>query len=409
MKKLHYNERYRFDYHGNFKTVDHPTVLNKDTRELIIDIGFGEKLYRTEWLGLLAHYEVNVPKEYLKEIDFVEVDSKLLRLKCRRLMVFSKPIPSWWSGFFVVPGFPHYSINLDGDVLSNKTGKILTSALNPYGYPSVNLYDPDKGLYRMVVIHLLYARVFVHNPEPAVKLFVNHENGIKTDLSVKNLTWVTSQENNDHAAMEGLSSKQNPFMIMDHQSGEVTIVHSLSEAFRWMGFTRNRRWSTWDGEKDVPVLFSGRYELQPLNDNPKPWYHGDMKVQKVSKGPYQAKRLSDEVVLEADTVDELSKLVNIPRDTLFYYLNGRSDLNRRGFLFREKTDKPWPVKIRSAYSAERKSLEVEDIDGVKRKFSSVSEASKMLNIDRGTIRKYIDSDHRINGWLIKRYVSPLHS
>lgn len=406
MKRLHYNERYWFEHNGTYCTVGRPKEIISDQKQITIDIGFGEKEYPAEWLGLLAHYEVNVPKEYLERIDFVPMESKSRRVRCRKQMVFSKNIPAWWAGFWIIPGLTFYCINDAGVIVSTKTGKVLETRLNAYEYPVFGAYDPDKNAQRNVACHVAYARVFVHNPNPSVNVVINHKNGIKTDMSKKNLEWVTSEQNNDHASMEGLNTQQRSMLMIDHFTGVVTAVSSVSEAFRLMGYGSTRRWSKTVNGKEVPVLFSHRWELQTLTATPKPWHHGKGATSKANKGPYQAKRLCDGTVIEAETAKEMSNLLGIPRDTLFYYFNGREDLDRQGYLFRLKSEKPWPKAVKASYSAKRKNIVAENEEGVTWSYSSLSEASRELKIDRNTLRRHINTNSRTRGYLVKHYVSP---
>lgn len=76
----------------------------------------------------------------------------------------------------------------------------LTLSNHAKGYTMVTL-----GQYEKKTVHRLVAEAFIPNPEN--KSQVNHINGNKADNRVKNLEWVTNQENRDHAVEHGLHLK----------------------------------------------------------------------------------------------------------------------------------------------------------------------------------------------------------
>jgi predicted XRE-type DNA-binding protein len=69
---------------------------------------------------------------------------------------------------------------------------------------NVELWNGGKG--KRITVHRLVAQHFIPNPEN--KPEVNHLNGVKTDNSVDNLEWVTSQENIIHSWENGHSKKR---------------------------------------------------------------------------------------------------------------------------------------------------------------------------------------------------------
>lgn len=82
------------------------------------------------------------------------------------------------------------------------TGKerLLKNYLGCVGYYKICL--SKDGKVTTVNIHRLISQTFIPNPEN--KPQVNHINGIKTDNNIKNLEWVTSKENMQHAHDTGL-------------------------------------------------------------------------------------------------------------------------------------------------------------------------------------------------------------
>ena len=80
--------------------------------------------------------------------------------------------------------------------------KILDTRINNSGYLEVRL--SKNGETKTKFLHILLAQVFIPNPEN--KPFVNHKNGIKTDIRLENLEWSTHSENILHAYRTGLCS-----------------------------------------------------------------------------------------------------------------------------------------------------------------------------------------------------------
>ena len=108
-----------------------------------------------------------------------------------------------------------YLINILGQVKS-PNGKILKPALSNSGYYCLNI--KNKGYF----IHRAIAFAFI--PLVEGKNFVNHKNGIKTDLTISNMEWNTKSENNQHAYDTGLK-KYKPL----HYKGKFGSEHNRSK------------------------------------------------------------------------------------------------------------------------------------------------------------------------------------
>jgi hypothetical protein len=87
-----------------------------------------------------------------------------------------------------------------GNVMNNKTGRILTPNLISRGYIGYKLYT--DGIAVPVKSHRLVAEAFLDNPFGYPQ--VNHLNGIKSDNRASNLEWCTNFQNAIHAKSSGL-------------------------------------------------------------------------------------------------------------------------------------------------------------------------------------------------------------
>lgn len=93
--------------------------------------------------------------------------------------------------------------------LKNKEKYIIEGRKNKKGYLRVVLKDKN-GVEKEFLKHRLIAQTFI--PNPYNKPQVNHENGIKDDNHIYNLSWVTDLENKLHAWRNGI---MKPHKIID--------------------------------------------------------------------------------------------------------------------------------------------------------------------------------------------------
>ena len=94
----------------------------------------------------------------------------------------------------------YYSIDINGNIFSHRTDKILKHTIGTIGYPTVNL--SVKGKRKQLYVHRLLAIHFIPNPNNYSH--VNHINGNRNDYSISNLEWCTHAYNKFHAYETGL-------------------------------------------------------------------------------------------------------------------------------------------------------------------------------------------------------------
>ena len=101
-------------------------------------------------------------------------------------------VSSTWEHVAVIKEFaPDYSITDAGLVISNKSGVVLKTRLDRYGYEIVTLWRNGKAFTRKV--HRLVAITFVENP--LCLETVNHKDKIKTNNKAENLEWLSRPDN----------------------------------------------------------------------------------------------------------------------------------------------------------------------------------------------------------------------
>jgi hypothetical protein len=92
-----------------------------------------------------------------------------------------------------------YSVSTTGLVMSDRTGKLIKSRKDRYGYSIITLHSTLLG--NTYKVHRLVAEVFIDNTYN--KPTVNHKNSVRHDNNVSNLEWATMKENIAHAIEEG--------------------------------------------------------------------------------------------------------------------------------------------------------------------------------------------------------------
>ncbi len=100
-----------------------------------------------------------------------------------------------------IPGYSLYTATPDGRVFTNKLRKgELSPSVDKNGYVRFYLHG-DNGKRKGVYAHQIVALTYIPNPNN--KPEVNHIDHDKSNNSVKNLAWVTHQENIQHDWAKG--------------------------------------------------------------------------------------------------------------------------------------------------------------------------------------------------------------
>lgn len=127
-----------------------------------------------------------------------------------------------------------YKVSDTGKVMTAKTGRILTPAIDERGYERVCLFKVDRN--RRFKVHRLVASAFIPNPDG--KKQVNHKDGDKRNNCVSNLEWATNEENMSHSRANGLHDGHKRFcesrkksVVATHlASGERIVFDSILAA-----------------------------------------------------------------------------------------------------------------------------------------------------------------------------------
>ena len=101
---------------------------------------------------------------------------------------------SYYKGYYYIPGFTSYVMNVDGDIISTVTGRRMSIHVANTGYPSVRL-NRDDGASIVCLLHRLKAFTFLDWDVDVLDLEVDHDDGNRLNHDVSNLIWVTRSTN----------------------------------------------------------------------------------------------------------------------------------------------------------------------------------------------------------------------
>lgn len=403
-KTLSLNKNYRFDFNGNFILNNDTNIIQDSSDKVEICVDEKPTLFLRTWLGLLAHYEVPNEELILKNIWFARCESKVIGLKCQNLMMFSKPVEVR-PGFFLIPGFLRFAVSEQGKVLSLKSDRILSSSIGPYGYPYVNILDPDKQKWRSVSIHILLARALVKNDSPETKWFVNHKDGNKLNLNKSNLEWVTSRENINHAFRNNLRKDNLPCRVLDTKTGEIFHFPSVGTAKSNFGLGTSK--ITFNVNPNIghyvkQRLVGKRYEFK-LNSDLSDWHFANGKnTVRVLKGAVHARNITSGEVTEAKTVSELAQKLKINVQQLYSAIEFGGAKAYGSFVARAKCNDAWPNSPFITKFSRPRVFKLTNIDSFEETIiPSLRKTIALLDIDERTFKSRLKMKRSIGKYLIE--------
>ncbi len=100
-----------------------------------------------------------------------------------------------------IEGYPTYEVSNQGRVKNATTNYLLRASLNSGGYEKVNLNKNIGAQFENHIVHILVAKAFIPNPNERPE--VDHIDRNKTNNTVKNLRWLTIQQNGFNTNAKG--------------------------------------------------------------------------------------------------------------------------------------------------------------------------------------------------------------
>lgn len=383
------NTDYGFKLNGQwyYKHIEQP-----EQEFICLDLGDGVlRNYERKWLALVAHYELDYPAVDLLKVRFVYTDSKILKVKCDyRIYFIDKIISRCPEGYFRIPGYTNYAINEMGVVINVNIGAPLKDKIDPNGYITNSIYDPDKKAFISARKHICLARTFI--PNPKFKEMVNHIDGIKSNNALTNLEWVTPKENSEHAAKLNLAAMSIPCKLRDIYTNEVFDFYNISQAAAFLKYGSSLPYTVkYINGKKVPLLLRKRYELKIEPEFNEPWYYTEATGVKLdSKGPFEIRNTKSGEIKVFDSLEAISGFLNVKVGRVYTanLTNGKRELN--GWQIRPQPLKPtkWPDDYRVTKNCENILFTIFNVKTkIVEECSSRVSLAKRFRVDKSTITK----------------------
>lgn len=194
------------------------------------------------------------------------------------------------SDYKIVPWAKDYCVSKHGIVLNTVNRYILPQTCIR-GYYYVELIVPGetqeryfrkningemittnvrKGKVR-ISTHRLVAMLWVDNPDPENKTYVNHIDGDPANNQWNNLEWVTAAENNIHAHENETYMRHMHVRVRDYYTKEEYYFDNIAKAKEFMGVPSNTLTSNLCPIK-FGVLIADKYEVRFAYDD-RPWFY----------------------------------------------------------------------------------------------------------------------------------------
>lgn len=322
-----------------------------------------------------------------------------------------------------------------------------------------NLYSSDEQL-----THRLVAITWVPNDDYKKYYLVDHKDGDKTNCHYTNLRWVDHIGNNKAKVYQGLSSQAIAVTIRDIDTGLTKSFPSLGTACEYMGRTRidtkttplkpNRIWETPKGRFEIKYsnnthgwYYSDKTNtnnvnqkvevtitketgetiiLKSLNDFITKVFEGKKSADSINKAVsvyrkrypndkivvkildnysedvnYIAKNIVNDNILISSSRKELSELTNVTKSSVQKSIANDGAYQFDNWVFKVDDHKPFRNIINKEHYNKPKQISILDTtSNNSRIFDSIRKTSDYLNIDKKTIKKFLNS----NNLLFNKYL-----
>lgn len=404
-KPVYFNHEYTLTHDGRCRYKGAPLEIT--TENIDIDVEGVIHSFNYRKLCLYTHYKFNPFIVHIDNVDFHPVDSKVLRLRCGHVPVFREAVELPY-GFRVIPGYSNHAVNRNGLVISIKyNGRSMVERINPYGYRCVNIWDEDKESWRMVGIHILLARAFIHNPNPSERYYVNHKDGNKLNISLSNLEWVSPAENNSHAQEMGLKDPACPRECTVHDlelgtSEDFGSVVKAIEAYGLNGIYYGK--TKLIDNVPCPRIYRGRYVVTEIGEphNVTTNDLGTYVSNSPHSGPFQFLEVETGAVKEVETINEMIDATKVPYHQIRAIIESPTPKKTRGYSFRAKSNQPWPESFEELIKLKRRAFEVTHSEtGEVKVFSTMADILEFFNTHYQKIINLSKSGEIFKGWRVK--------
>lgn len=460
-KKIPGNTEFLIDIFGNIKPEDGkrecaPVIFNK---QVCIEMYGKNRMVDVDWLGLIAHFEVNLPpgmEERIFDINFVDTDLAR-KSSTNKMMVFKKPI-IFKEKYRIVPNFTNYAVSQIGEVVDTANGEVLTrDVTDVFTYPSVWIYNPEIQKVSGFVIHRLVASAWVYNRDYFYRPIVNHIDGDKTNFHYQNLEWVSYSENSLHAVNSGLRNDNMPCLVFDIKDKSVREFPSIKQACQYMGIGLDSKitnlafrtkhklingrfqmklksdTSEWFYEKHELGTVAGRYFIHVEYPDGTVEEHPDVRTFKKVFGvwntsgmeqlmdraeqlhpgvkfsytdnyvmkPVQAYKVATGEIFEEDGIRQMARRLGMDYSYIRTALLAGETRVYEGYAFRYKTDAVWNKDFAEFKCRSKRILATHQETHEEIRFDSERAVARHFSLDRGVVRKLIRAKQTYQGFTLE--------
>lgn len=230
--------------------------------------------------SFLEIFNVELPDSMLRKIKVLFTDNDDSNWNVDNLDYCFQDGPlecPFYPGYYYVPGFSRYAINVDGELVRIKTGRRIkwgktkgNVKSNITGGYFVTSLLSDRNKKRIgVKRHRLLCLTFKHPETPVKRLVVNHKDGVPGHDELDNIVFCTYSENTKHAYDTGLhSNKTVSVVLLNWKTEEAHVCDTLTQASEITGInyqTLSGRLKRHNGN-----LYSDGWRIRYLKDDWKP-------------------------------------------------------------------------------------------------------------------------------------------
>lgn len=222
---------------------------------------------------------------------------------------FSKPVIIG-DRYRLVPTYPTIAVDNTGEnILRLTTQRLINIRQNAFGYAVVSVYDGIIQDWRDITVHRLVANAWILKCQDNLHYAINHKDGNKLNNNVSNLEWVSHEENNIHASINGLNPASRKCVLRDYRTGKLLHFPAVTKMSSYL--SPHERWDCSIGYDPVQTLYANKYELRLTGDN-RPWFYNTNKK-------YINPGYLDSLIIEVTNKSGI--LVFIGLDSLIDYYN----------------------------------------------------------------------------------------